>query len=181
VNKRIDIVAVSTEECNLICTAPYMSLLYTGDFVEVEGVAGFATVLIRDSVELGSKDFEVLDTNCLLRRILRKVDFTEMNWDGYEEVEVEKMLAFDTAVVTESGMAYGHYFKEGEVYPVLGSNNGVQIGYCDSDQTNYLLCHSFGKVQAPVDAGLNYSDDEKFSHQDGSIPPLFEYCKLKIK
>lgn len=87
--KRIDIVAVSTEECNLICTAPYMSPLYTGDFVEVEGVAGFATVLIRDSVELGSKDFEVLDTECLLRKVIKKVDFTEMNWDGYEEVTNE--------------------------------------------------------------------------------------------
>lgn len=87
--KRIDIVAVSAEETTIICTAPYMSSLYTGDMVEVEGMDGFGTVLIRDSVELGSEDFEVLDTNCLLRRILRKVDFTEMNWDGYEEVKDE--------------------------------------------------------------------------------------------
>lgn len=85
--KRIDIVAVSTEECTLICTAPFMSSLYTGDLVEVEGVSGFATVLIRDSVELGSKEFEVLDNECLLRKILKRVEFTKMLWDGYEEGE----------------------------------------------------------------------------------------------
>lgn len=84
--KRIDIVAVSADEMTIICTAPYMSSLYTGDMVEVEGLDGFGTVLIRDSVELGSADFDVLDNCCLLRKVLRKVDFTEMCWSGYEEV-----------------------------------------------------------------------------------------------
>lgn len=84
-NKRIDIVAVSTEENALICTAPYMSYLSTGEMVEVEGVAGYATVLLRDSVELGSEDFEVIDRECLLRKVLKRVEFTEMKWDGYEE------------------------------------------------------------------------------------------------
>lgn len=84
-NKRIDIVAVSTEENVLMCTAPYMSYLSTGEMVEVEGVAGYAVVLIRDTVELGSEDMEVLDRECLLRRILKRVEFTEMKWDGYEE------------------------------------------------------------------------------------------------
>lgn len=84
-NKRIDIVAVSTEENVLICTAPYMSYLSTGETVEVEGVAGYATVLIRDTVELGSEDMEVLDRECLLRKVLKRVEFTEMKWDGYEE------------------------------------------------------------------------------------------------
>ncbi len=84
-NKRIDIVAVSTEENVLICTAPYMSYLSTGEMVEVEGVAGYAIVLISDSVELGSEDMEVLDRKCLLRKVLKRVEFTEMKWDGYEE------------------------------------------------------------------------------------------------
>lgn len=85
--KRIDIVAVATDENTVICcTAPYMSNLYTGDLVEVEGVSGFGTVLIRDNVELGSKDFEVLDRECLLRKVLKRVDFSNMNWSGYEEV-----------------------------------------------------------------------------------------------
>ena len=84
-NKRIDIIAVATEENTVMCTAPYMSNLFTGDLVEVEGVSGFGTVLIRDSVELGSKDFEVLDSECLLRKVLKRVEFAAMNWNGYEE------------------------------------------------------------------------------------------------
>ena len=84
-NKRIDVVAVSTEEDVLICTAPYMSCLSTGELVEVEGVAGYATVLIQDSVELGSEEMEVLDSECLLRKVLKRVEFTEMKWGGYEE------------------------------------------------------------------------------------------------
>ena len=88
-NKRIDIVAVSTEENVLICTAPYLSRVYIGDMVEVEGVDGFAVVLLKDSVELGSEDMEVLDRECLLRKVKRKVWFDEMNWEGYEEEKDE--------------------------------------------------------------------------------------------
>lgn len=88
-NKRIDIVAVSTEENVLICTAPYLSRVYIGDYVEVEGVDGFAVVLLKDSVELGSEDMEVLDRECLLRKVKRKVWFDEMNWEGYEEEKDE--------------------------------------------------------------------------------------------
>ena len=87
--KRIDVVAVAADETVIMCTAPYMSSLYFGDKVEVEGMDGFGIVLIKDTMTLGEEDFELLDHECLLRRILRRVDFTAMNWNGYEEGENE--------------------------------------------------------------------------------------------
>lgn len=83
--KRIEVVAVSTGDQVIMCTAPYLSSLFTGDSVEIEGMDGFGTVLIRDTITLGEHDFEILDNECLLRRIIRKVDFTEMNWKGYDD------------------------------------------------------------------------------------------------
>lgn len=85
--KRIQIVAVSADEQIVMCTAPFLSALFTGDSVEVEGMDGFGIVLITETVTLGEDAFEILDRECLLRRILRKVNFTDMNWTGYEEGE----------------------------------------------------------------------------------------------
>lgn len=97
---------------------------------------------------------------------------------------MKKTLAFDTAVVIESGMAYYHFFREGEVYPILGLNNGVQIGFNNHNDADSLVCHNFGDVLAPVGRDTfrpKHYDDERFSHQGGDIPPLFDYCNLKIK
>jgi len=87
--KRIDIIAVSYNEEIFMCTAPYCSTLFTGDKVEVEGIEGLATVLINESVVYGGDEFRLLDDMCLLRKILKRVDFKDMDWSGYEEEKDE--------------------------------------------------------------------------------------------
>ena len=87
--KRIDIIAVSYNEEIFMCTAPYCAALCTGDKVEVEGIEGFATVLITESHTYGGEEFRLLDDMCLLRKILKRVDFKDMDWSGYEEENTE--------------------------------------------------------------------------------------------
>lgn len=56
----------------------------------------------------------------------------------------ETRIAFDIAVCTAQGLYDGHLFRKGELYPVLGYNNGVQIGYTNiEDDMTCLLCHSY--------------------------------------
>ena len=78
--------------------------------------------------------------------------------------------AFSMAICVKSGTVNGYTFKEGEIYPILGNNNGIQIGYKKivgtSSDMCMLLCHTFD-VFAPVDG-------EQFYKQDGTIPPLFK-------
>lgn len=83
--KKIEVVAVSTGEQVIMCTAPYMASLWTGDTVVVEGVDGFCTVLIRDSVTIGEEEYEAIEKECELKRILRKVDFTDLKWEDENE------------------------------------------------------------------------------------------------
>lgn len=86
INRRIDVCAVVTGEQVMICTAPYLSAIYPGDTVEIEGVDGFGKVLIcGGSIIYGGEDFLTLDESVLVRKILKKVTFDPMKWDGYEE------------------------------------------------------------------------------------------------
>ena len=75
--------------------------------------------------------------------------------------------AFDMAICTKTGTVNGHAFREGEVYPILGNNNGIHIGYESAEgDPQDLLCFTWG-VFAPING-------EQFREQDGTIPPLFE-------
>ena len=83
--KRIEFVAVAMGTEVLICTAPYCATLFPGDQVVVEDKGEFGTVLIRDSVVIGSDDYKAIDTVVITHKILSKVDYSDMNWNGYEE------------------------------------------------------------------------------------------------
>ena len=85
--KKIYIAAVDTGSEIIMCRAPYGAYLWPGNHVEVEGMDGFATILLVDAVEMESNDYEVVDTLVGTRRIMRKVSFDDLNWDGYEEEE----------------------------------------------------------------------------------------------
>ena len=82
---KIGVLAVSYDENVFICTAPYDDFFCTGDFVEVEGLNGVGTVLIADTMPYGGEEFRMLDDLCLIRKVERRVVYTEMNWSGYEE------------------------------------------------------------------------------------------------
>lgn len=64
------------------------------------------------------------------------------------------VFAFHMAMCIKEGTRKGHFFKVGNVYPILGDNNGVQIGYeTASGDASILLCNSFeGGTLAPVDS-----------------------------
>jgi len=87
--KKIYIAAVDTGSEIIMCRAPYGAYLWSGDHVEVEGMDGFATVLLIECCEMDGKEYETVDMLVGTRRIMRKIDFTNMNWDGYEEEEDE--------------------------------------------------------------------------------------------
>ena len=87
--KKIEVVAVAMGEDVTVCTAPYLTTLLPGDTVEIEGGDGFGTVLFSGgAITYGGEEFLMLDDTCLMRRILRRVTFDDMKWDGYEEVEI---------------------------------------------------------------------------------------------
>lgn len=82
------------------------------------------------------------------------------------------MNKFSLAICVEGGTIKGHKFEVGDIYPILGRNNGVHICYMDNDNPDNadpqdLLCHNF-EFLAPVDG-------EQFYNQDGTIPPFFDY------
>lgn len=87
--KKIDMVAVAMGTEVLMCTAPYLAPLYPGDQVVVEDKQDFGTVLIRESVTIGGEDFNAIDALVITRKVLSKVDYNAMNWNGYEEVDDE--------------------------------------------------------------------------------------------
>lgn len=62
----------------------------------------------------------------------------------------------------------GHGYKEGNVYPVLGWNNGISV-LCEDDKGNVmeLVCHNYG--------------DEIRDPDDTDNGPVFEYVKLKVE
>lgn len=88
----------------------------------------------------------------------------------------ELKLAFGTVVCIEGGVVGDHEFKEGEIYPVLGYNNGVQIGFTTNEKycgdMECLMCHNYGHL-API------SDEQGFGRQNGTMPPLFDEIILK--
>lgn len=87
--KKIDMVAVAMGTEVLMCTAPYLAPLYPGDQVVVEDKQDFGTVLIHESVTIGGEDFNAIDALVITRKVLSKVDYSSMNWDGYKEMEDE--------------------------------------------------------------------------------------------
>lgn len=79
-----------------------------------------------------------------------------------------QQFKFDLAICTEGGVAKGYEFRKGDIYPILGGNNGIQICYEDKEgDANVLMCHTWDCF-API------GGDAKFIYQDGTIPPLFE-------
>lgn len=86
----------------------------------------------------------------------------------------ELRFAFDMAVCIKNGAVGDHEFRQGEIYPILGYNNGVQIGYTTngewSGDMKCLMCHQY-RFLAPVEG-------EQFADQDGTIPPLFNIYSL---
>ena len=83
--KRIEMVAVATGTNVIMCIAPYLANIYVGDQVVVEDMPDFGTVLVMDSMTYGSEDYNLIETLTGLHRIVRKVDYRDMNWTGYEE------------------------------------------------------------------------------------------------
>ena len=88
---------------------------------------------------------------------------------------------FSEVRCVKSGCVKGHNFEVGDIYPVLGVNNGIQIGYTVNEKYGgdaaILMCHTFcdetgNAVNAPIDP----EDSERFDRQDGTVPPLFEFC-----
>ena len=85
-----------------------------------------------------------------------------------EEHMKETRITFDIAVCTTQGLYNGHLFRKGELYPVLGYNNGVQIGYTNIDDMMCLLCHSYGLE----DGGTVLADAEQGN------PPYFKMVDI---
>lgn len=81
-----------------------------------------------------------------------------------------QQFQFGLVVCTEGGVVKGHEFRKGDIYPILGANNGIQICYENNEgDAAVLMCHTWDGL-APVCG----DDDERFIDQDGTIPPLFE-------
>ena len=50
-------------------------------------------------------------------------------------------------VCTRAGSLDGSTFLSGDVYPIIGNNNGLQIGYCDSEGNGkIMLLHNYGDI-----------------------------------
>lgn len=86
---------------------------------------------------------------------------------------------FQLAVCVEGGTVRGHEFKVGDVYPIVGTNNGVHIIFeTDGRGDKYagdpydLLCHTWD-VDAPMEVFSIGGSYHEFIDQDGTIPPLF--------
>lgn len=88
--KKIYLAAVDTGSEIIMCRAPYGAYLWPSDHVEVEGMDGFGTILIIDCTDMDSKEYETVDMLVGTRRIMRKIEFSNMNWSGYEEEEDEQ-------------------------------------------------------------------------------------------
>lgn len=97
----------------------------------------------------------------------------EMDWMK----KCMQQFQFHLAECIEGGTAKGHEFRKGDIYPVLGGNNGVQICYENKDSdADVLMCHTWD-YEAPVCC----DEDEKFIYQDGTIPPLFDSVSRNFK
>lgn len=87
--KKIDIVSVAMGTEVLMCTAPYLSHIFTGDQVVVEDKQDFGTVLTVTSMTMGGDDYKTIDALVITKKILSTVNYNSMNWNGYEEAEDE--------------------------------------------------------------------------------------------
>lgn len=87
--KRVEVLAVALNGQVLLCEAPYMSSVYPGDQVIIEGKAEFGTVLLKDRMELTGEDHERISRYVQLHRVNQQISFTAMNWSGYEEEDDE--------------------------------------------------------------------------------------------
>jgi len=84
--------------------------------------------------------------------------------------KIMQRFQFGLAECVEEGEAKGHTFRAGDIYPILGLNNGIQICFEGENESGgdaeVLMCHTFDCF-APIEG-------EKFVYQDGTIPPLFK-------
>lgn len=59
-------------------------------------------------------------------------------------MKIKKM--FYTVICTKGGEILGRRFRIGEVYPVLGYNNGIQVGYMsEGSDAEIVYCHSYDR------------------------------------
>ena len=93
--KRIDAVCVAFNDVIEVCWAPLYSSCYGGDEVKVEPREGLedqmelGVVLFKDTITIGEDEYNaILETQGEEpRRILRKVEFTDMKWEEEDEDE----------------------------------------------------------------------------------------------
>lgn len=61
-------------------------------------------------------------------------------------------IKFNTVICTKAGTHFGKKFEVGDVYPVLGWNNGVQVCYMDEHgDATAMICHSYMKKPPHTD------------------------------
>ena len=71
---------------------------------------------------------------------------------------------FELAICVKKGKLRGRTFQVGDVFPILGYNNGVHICFVNSDgDPADILCHNWGHL-APIE----------IEEQNGTKPPLFD-------
>ena len=74
---------------------------------------------------------------------------------------------FGTVVCVKGGTVGGYTFRKGEIFPKLGNNNGVHIGFIDKNgDPGDLMCYTWA-YNAPVEINGQAID------QDGQTPPFF--------
>ena len=126
--------------------------------------------------------------------VLRTLIVSREEYDSHKEehgtgwqwwLNTELRPQFQLAVCVEGGTVRGHEFKVGEVYPIVGTNNGVHIVFeTDGREDKYagdphdLLCHTWD-VNAPMEVYSIGGSYHEFIDQDGTVPPLFQPIDLK--
>lgn len=84
-----------------------------------------------------------------------------------ENSPIDGHKQFGTAVCIVGGTVGGYTFRKGEIFPILGNNNGVHIGFIDKNgDPGDLMCHTWA-YNAPVEINGQAID------QDGCTPPFF--------
>ena len=88
--KRIDAVCVALGDDIQICWAPLYSSIYGGDKVEVENNDSMGTVLFSETIDIGGKEYAaILQSHGYPHKIIKRIDYTDLSWNGYEEEDDE--------------------------------------------------------------------------------------------
>ena len=63
---------------------------------------------------------------------------------------MRERYTFQMVECVKNGLVLGRRFERGEIYPILGENNGVQVGYDNNGDANVITCHNYGDTLIPV-------------------------------